>query len=77
MLPRDVKLRAVDSLKFGGREASGAWDGYDRIVYVALNGFDPVRTARHETVHALRQSGLMTDAEFDTLYRFAEAAGLR
>ncbi|HRO48762.1 MAG TPA: zeta toxin family protein [Hyphomicrobium sp.] len=77
MLPRDVKLRVVDTLRFGEREANGAWDGYDRIVYVSLAAADPVRTARHEVVHALRQSGLMSDAEFDTLYRFAEQAGLR
>lgn len=77
MLPKDVRLRVVDTLRFGEREANGAWDGYDRIVYVSLAAADPVRAVRHETVHALRQSGLMTDAEFATLYRFAESAGLR
>ena len=75
MLPKDVQLRVQDSLiDFGyGRTAQGAWDGYDRIVYVSLAAADPVRTVRHETIHALRQSGLMSDDEFDTLYRFAEA----
>lgn len=79
MLPSDVQLRVQDELiDFGhGRVAQGAWDGYDRIVYVSLAAADPVRTMRHETVHALRQSGLMTDREFDTLYQFAESAGLR
>lgn len=79
MLPPDVQLRVQENLiDFGyGRTAQGAWDGYDRIVYVSLAAADPVRVARHETVHALRQSGLMSDAEFDTLYRFAESEGLR
>lgn len=79
MLPPDVQLRVQDNLiDFGyGRTAQGAWDGYDRIVYVSLAAADPVRVARHETVHALRQSGLMSDAEFDTLYKFAESEGLR
>jgi hypothetical protein len=77
MLPRDVRLRVVDRLEFGGREANGAWDGYDRIVHASLSAVDPVRTVRHETIHALRQSGLMTDQEFDTLYAVAERASLR
>ena len=78
MLPDDVQLRVRDRLVFKDiGEAQGLWDGYDRVVWVSLAAADPVRTARHEVVHALRQSGLMTDAEFDTLYRFAERFDLR
>lgn len=79
MLPPDVKLRVEERIIFPetGGEVAGMWDGYDRLVYVALAAGDPVRTARHEVVHALRQSGLLSDAEFDTLYRFADKLGLR
>lgn len=78
MLPDDVQLRVRDRLVFKNiGEAQGLWDGYDRVVWVSLAAADPVRTARHEVVHALRQSGLITDAEFDTLYRFAERFDLR
>lgn len=77
MLPRDVRLRVEENLVLGGQGADGMWDGYDRIVYVSLAAADPVRTVRHEAVHALRQSGLMSDGEFDTLYKFADRLGLR
>ena len=77
MLPRDVKLRVEEKLDVFGGAADGFWHPGERLIYVAMTGADPVRTARHETIHALRGSGLMTDAEFDTLYRFAEASGLR
>jgi hypothetical protein len=77
MLPKTVRLRVVERLSLGGQELDGAWNYHDRIVYAALAAADPVHTSRHETIHALRQTGLMSDAEFDTLYRFAEEAGLR
>ena len=78
MLPKDVRLRVLDNIVFpGGSRAEGLWDGADRIIYVALSAGDPVRTSRHEVVHALRQSGLLSDGEFDTLYGFAEKMGLR
>lgn len=81
MLPPDVRIQVEDQLVFnfgdGDRRLDGLWDGYDRLVYVALQGGDPVRAARHEVVHALRQSGLMTDDEFGMLYKFAEGLDLR
>ncbi|MGL4396611.1 MAG: hypothetical protein ACRCS9_08745 [Hyphomicrobium sp.] len=78
MLPRDVRMRVVDKLVFAdGQRADGLWDGADRLIYVALSAGDPVRTSRHEVVHALRQSNLLSDGEFDTLYNFAEKLGLR
>lgn len=78
MLPPDVRLRVTENLVYpGGLRAAGMWDGADRIVYVALSAGDPVRTSRHEVVHALRQSGLLSDDEFDMLYAAAEKLGLR
>lgn len=77
MLPKNIRLRVVDRLSLGGQDLDGAWNYHDRIVYAALSAADPVHTSRHETIHALRQTGLMSDAEFDTLYRFAEEGGLR
>jgi hypothetical protein len=77
MLPASVRLRVEAEVMFGGQRANGVWDGADRIVYVSLAAADPVRTARHETIHALRQTGLLTDDEFATMYQFAERMGLR
>jgi hypothetical protein len=82
MLPPDVRIRVENRLvhDFGDGtsvELGGLWDGYDRLVYVALETGDPVRSARHEVVHALRQSGLMTDQEFNGLYAFAQRLDLR
>lgn len=81
MLPPDVRLRVEDDLVFNwdGTDArlDGLWDGYDRIVYASLSAGDPVRAVRHEVIHALRQSKLMTDDEFKTLYDFADKLKLR
>ena len=82
MLPPDVRIRAEDELVFnlnGGSDAriAGLWDGYDRLVYVALSGNDPVRAVRHEVIHALKQSGLLTADEFKQLYAFSETLKLR
>ena len=79
MLPPDVRLRVAERqfLDDLDSEVYGYWDPREKIIAVALGIGDPVRTARHETIHALRQTGLLTDAEFDTMYRFAERFGLR
>lgn len=84
MLPDGVRIRVEDRLIMRGAAGDanryavqGYWSPADRLIYVALSEGDPVRTARHEVVHALRQSGLLNDQEFDTLYRFADKHGLR
>lgn len=78
MLPADVRMRVEEKLTFAGVDGvEGYWSPSDRLVYVALSAADPVRVARHEVVHALRQSGLLSDAEFDLLYRYAAQRGLR
>ncbi len=81
MLPRDVRVRVEDALVFdfgtGDKRLDGLYNGYDRLIYLAMDSGDPVRVMRHETIHALRQTGLMTDDEFATMYRFAERMKLR
>lgn len=78
MLPRDVKLRVERELAIEGiGHVDGYYDPREQAVFVALAMGDPARTARHEVVHALRQTGLLDNAEFDTLYAFADRAGLR
>lgn len=80
MLPDDVRVRVLDNLvmpEAGSRAVDGYWSGIDRIIYVSMTAGDPVNVVRHETIHALRQSGLLSDAEFNTLYDFAESGGLR
>lgn len=84
MLPPDVRIRVEDKIiiRGGGDDAAryavqGYWSPTDRLVWVALSEGDPVRTARHEVVHALRSSGLLSDQEFNTMYQFAQRLGLR
>lgn len=81
MLPPEYRIRVEDSLVFnfgdGDKRLDGLHDGYEKLIYVSMAAGDPVRTSRHEVIHALRQSGLMKDEEFAALYKFADRLGLR
>jgi len=81
MLPPEYRIRVEDSLVWnpdgGDKRLDGLHDGYLKLIYISMDSGDPVRTARHEVVHALRQSGLMKDEEFSALYKFADRLGLR
>ena len=81
MLPPEYRIRVEDGLVFnfgdGDKRLDGLHDGYEKLIYVSMAAGDPVRTSRHEVIHALRQSGLMKDEEFAALYKFADRLGLR
>lgn len=56
---------------------SGALDGLykDRTVFVALNSDKPLAVAYHETTHALRQLGLISQREWNKLRNWAKKNG--
>lgn len=75
-LPDGVKARVEDRLVFGGREIDGRYDLTDGAVYISLRSADPVRVARHEEVHVLRNLGLIDDGEWRLLLDHAAANNL-
>jgi hypothetical protein len=72
ILPREVK-KVLDD------DRTGYLDGYyrDRTVFVAMNADNPLNIAYHETTHALRQTGLLTDKEWNKLSAWAKKSGAR
>lgn len=51
-----MRRRAPEILDELDAEVCGCWDPSEKIVAVALGIGVPVRTARHETIHAPRQT---------------------
>jgi hypothetical protein len=45
----------------------------DGVINVALSGPDPLKTANHEVIHALRDMGLIRDSEWGPLSRVSQA----
>ncbi|MFP4539119.1 MAG: hypothetical protein ACLFPA_12560, partial [Dichotomicrobium sp.] len=89
-LPPEVKARVRERITFGdlperlrpegqplSREIEGLYDPHEKIVYVSLNALDPVATARHESMHALRSLGLLSPEDWGRLTAEAERRGLR
>ena len=58
-----VGLRIVKSILDGAAEASFA----NRIISIAMNVNDPMGVMRHEAIHALKEMGAFTDAEWKML----------
>jgi len=58
-----VGLRIVKSILDGAAEASFA----NRIINIAMNVNDPMGVMRHEAIHALKEMGAFTDAEWKML----------
>jgi len=75
ILPASVRLRLID--RFSGRddvEISGAYTDFIKSVWIALSVTkDPHATLGHEAIHALRDVGLFTPAEWTILSRTSEA----
>jgi len=71
---------AVDEL-FGVRQtdtgaiAEGRYDPRDRLITIAADALDPVKTLKHESIHALRDMKLLTDSDWKTLSTAAQKEG--
>lgn len=72
-LTRVVTANDISIFGFDPRE-DAAFDPGTSVIYVALQGSqDPRSTARHEMMHALRQSGVFTRPEWAALARMAQS----
>lgn len=75
IVPKQVGIQFAQRIQAsGGRSPSGAWvpfkDSYPFILS-ALEGANPVGTARHEAIHHLRQYGFFKEGEWEILTRAA------
>lgn len=72
---RTAAVRVADRLTSLGQDVTGAMIPLDRLVAVSMASPDPVGTARHETLHLLREIGAISEADWSTLSRAAEREG--
>lgn len=76
-LPKPYSMRLARALKHDQAGAvNGLADRETKLIWVALSSADPVKVARHEEVHALRELGLFTAAEWKILDDAVERFGL-
>ncbi|WP_341893728.1 hypothetical protein [Ferrovibrio terrae] len=76
----DRLLGKVEADKDTGRpetwdDVAGVVSPVDKLLVMALDNPDPVSTARHESVHLLRDFGVITPAEWNILARAAQDEG--
>jgi hypothetical protein len=62
---KDVGLKIL-----GGMTDSGSYAA--QIIRIAADAANPVRTLRHEAIHALRELGFFTDAQWKSLSKMAK-----
>jgi hypothetical protein len=59
-------VRAIEN------DADGAWGRADKLIRIALQATEPIKTMRHEALHALKELGFFTDAQWEALKRQAD-----
>ncbi len=52
--------------------ADGAWGRTDKLIRIALKATEPIKTMRHEALHALKELGFFTPQQWEALKRQAE-----
>jgi len=62
---KDVGLKILDGMTDSGSYAA-------QIIRIAADAANPVRTLRHEAIHALRELGFFTDAQWSSLSKMAK-----
>lgn len=78
IIPNYVETQPTLGLRRDASKVNGVMIQYkDRlpIILYALNTHDPIGTARHEAIHALRHMGFFTEAEWATLERASREEG--
>lgn len=63
-----VGLRLVDSIRNGTAEGQYAQE----LISIAMDNTDPMGVLRHESIHALKELGAFTDAEWKVLSKAAK-----
>ena len=62
---KDVGLKILDGMTDSGSYAA-------QLIRIAADAANPVRTLRHEAIHALRELGFFTDAQWSSLSKMAK-----
>jgi hypothetical protein len=62
---KDVGLKILDGMTDSGSYAA-------QIIRIAADAANPVRTLRHEAIHAMRELGFFTDAQWKSLSKMAK-----
>jgi hypothetical protein len=65
----DVGLNVVRAIE---NDADGAWGKADKLIRIALQAGSPIKTMRHEALHALKELGFFTPQQWNALKRQAE-----
>jgi hypothetical protein len=71
----DAESDVAHQLKATGGHVHGVYMPNLRSIIVSLRSRDPIGTARHESIHALRRMGLLTEDEWSTLERASQSEG--
>ena len=66
---KDVGLNIVEQLRHG---AEGSYGHVSKLIEVTLNSQNPVRTMRHEAIHALKDLGFFTPQQWSVLQNMAK-----
>jgi hypothetical protein len=67
---KDVALKIVRQV--AGGKADGSYSGLDNLIEIAMSADKPIRTMRHEVIHALRGLGFFTPQQWGALQRQAK-----
>jgi hypothetical protein len=67
---KDVALKIVRQVE--GGKADGSYSGLDNLIEIAMSADKPIRTMRHEVIHALRRLGFFTPQQWGALQRQAK-----
>jgi hypothetical protein len=67
---KDLRLNIVRAIQTPMGEADGMYA--EKLVTIALNADNPIRTLRHEAIHALKELGAFTDAQWKVLEKAAK-----
>lgn len=68
------KLRVYDTLQ-DEKGGKGYGATFKNMIYAALDSDNPAATMRHETIHALKRMGMLSDDEWGTLEQAAKDNG--
>jgi len=65
----EVGLNVVRAIE---NDADGAWGKADKLIRIALQAAEPIKTMRHEALHALKELGFFTPQQWEALKRQAD-----
>lgn len=65
----DVALNVVRAIN---NNAEGSFKGTDKLIQVAFNATNPIKTMRHEALHALKELGFFTPQQWKALEKQAK-----